>query len=99
MVVHLGFLSTKLVNDGAWPCGGIGRRARLKIVYPYGCESSILSEATTFYSLVILNPKEENTETTLKGFAGSWLNIRYKISRDWVICGRPTGWSNPTFSF
>jgi hypothetical protein len=27
---------------------------------------------------VILNPKDESTEATLKGFAGSWLNIRYK---------------------
>ncbi|PIR86098.1 hypothetical protein COU14_00845 [Candidatus Kaiserbacteria bacterium CG10_big_fil_rev_8_21_14_0_10_44_10] len=30
------------------------------------------------YRLVILNPKDEDTEKTLKGFVGSWLNIRYK---------------------
>ncbi len=29
-----------------WLCGGIGRRARLKIWYSQGCESSILSGAT-----------------------------------------------------
>jgi len=32
----------------------------------------------TTYRLVILNPKNEETEETVKKFAGSWLNLRYK---------------------
>ncbi len=82
MTGQFGFLNTKLVNGDSGLPGGTGRRARLKIVYPYGCESSILSEATNLYRLVILNPKDETTEATLKGFAGSWLNIRYKDRQD-----------------
>ena len=30
------------------------------------------------YRLVIVNPKDEMSSENVKGFAGSWLNIRYR---------------------
>ncbi len=35
-----------------WPCGGIGRRAGLKIQYLHGCGSSILPGATIYVAAV-----------------------------------------------
>ncbi len=37
-----------MIDTSMGPCGGIGRRGRLKIYYLQGCGSSSLPEGTTF---------------------------------------------------